>query len=156
MDNSIKPYDSNSNFRQSNFEYKNIKYDISVSLYSNLIFIIISSEGKITNLYSMDTDSFNEENNFYHDEEDNSEIEIAQCILGDRRNEKNQFIANLLLTYISKSISSKSDKIEKIILSLNLNNPNENNEKNLNFELSSETKELIDILKSNISKIFNI
>ena len=156
MDNSIKPYDSNSNFRQSNFEYKNIKYEISVSLYSNLIFIIISSEGKITNLYSMDTDSFSEENNFYHDEEDNSEIEIAQCILGDRRNEKNQFIANLLLTYLCKSISSKSDKIEKIILSLNLNNPNENNEKNLNFELSNETKELIDILKSNISKIFNI
>ena len=122
MDNSIKPYDSNSNFRQSNFEYKNIKYDISVSLYSNLIFIIISSEGKITNLYSMDTDAFTEENNYYDNEEDKSEIEIAKCILGDRRNEKNQFIANLLLTYISKSISSKSDKIEKIILSLNLNN----------------------------------
>ncbi len=156
MDNSIKPYDSNSNFRQSNFEYRNIKYDISVSLYSNLIFIIISSEGKITNLYSMDTDAFTEENNYYDNEEDKSEIEIAKCILGDRRNEKNQFIANLLLTYISKSISSKSDKIEKIILSLNLNNPNENNEKNLNFELSNETKELIDILKSNISKIFNI
>ena len=156
MDNSIKPYDSNSNFRQSNFEYKNIKYEISVSLYSNLIFIIISSEGKITNLYSMDTDVFTEENNYYDNEEDKSEIEIAKCILGDRRNEKNQFIANLLLTYISKSISSKSDKIEKIILSLNLNNPNENNEKNLNFELSNETKELIDILKSNISKIFNI
>ena len=156
MDNSIKPYDSNSNFRQSNFEYKNIKYDISVSLYSNLIFIIISSEGKITNLYSMDTDAFTEENNYYDNEEDKSEIEIAKCILGDRRNEKNQFIANLLLTYISKSISSKSDKIEKIILSLNLNNPNENNEKNLNFELSNETKEIIDILKSNISKIFNI
>ena len=156
MDNSIKPYDSNSNFRQSNFEYKNIKYDISVSLYSNLIFIIISSEGKITNLYSMDTDAFTEENNYYDNEEDKSEIEIAKCILGDRRNEKNQFIANLLLTYISKSISSKSDKIEKIILSLNLNNPNENSEKNLNFELSNETKELIDILKSNISKIFNI
>ena len=156
MDNSIKPYDSNSNFRQSNFEYKNIKYDISVSLYSNLIFIIISSEGKITNLYSMDTDAFTEENNYYDNEEDKSEIEIAKCILGDRRNEKNQFIANLLLTYISKSISSKSDKIEKIILSLNLNNPNENNEKNLNFELLNETKELIDILKSNISKIFNI
>lgn len=156
MDNSIKPYDSNSNFRQSNFEYKNIKYEISVSLYSNLIFIIISSEGKITNLYSMDTDAFTEENNYYDNEEDKSEIEIAKCILGDRRNEKNQFIANLLLTYISKSISSKSDKIEKIILSLNLNNPNENNEKNLNFELSNETKELIDILKSNISKIFNI
>ena len=156
MDNSIKPYGSNSNFRQSNFEYKNIKYEISVSLYSNLIFIIISSEGKITNLYSMDTDAFTEENNYYDNEEDKSEIEIAKCILGDRRNEKNQFIANLLLTYISKSISSKSDKIEKIILSLNLNNPNENNEKNLNFELSNETKELIDILKSNISKIFNI
>ena len=156
MDNSIKPYDSNSNFRQSNFEYKNIKYDISVSLYSNLIFIIISSEGKITNLYSMDTDAFTEENNYYDNEEDKSEIEIAKCILGDRRNEKNQFIANLLLTYISKSISSKSKKIKKIILSLNLNNPNENNEKNLNFELSNETKELIDILKSNISKIFNI
>jgi phage anti-repressor protein len=156
MDNNIKPYDSNSNFRQSNFEYKNIKYDISVSLYSNLIFIIISSEGKITNLYSMDTDAFTEENNYYDNEEDKSEIEIAKCILGDRRNEKNQFIANLLLTYISKSISSKSDKIEKIILSLNLNNPNENNENNLNFELSNETKELIDILKSNISKIFNI
>jgi hypothetical protein len=156
MDNSIKPYDSNSNFRQSNFEYRNIKYDISVSLYSNLIFIIISSEGKITNLYSMDTDAFTEENNYYDNEEDKSEIEIAKCILGDRRNEKNQFIANLLLTYISKSISSKSDKIEKIILSLNLYNPNENNEKNLNFELSNETKELIDILKSNISKIFNI
>ena len=156
MDNSIKPYDSNSNFRQSNFEYKNIKYDISVSLYSNLIFIIISSEGKITNLYSMDTDAFTEENNYYDNEEDKSEIEIAKCILGDRRNEKHQFIANLLLTYISKSISSKSDKIEKIILSLNLNNPNENNENNLNFELSNETKELIDILKSNISKIFNI
>ena len=156
MDNTIKPFDSNSNFRQISFEYEQIKYEISVSLYSNLIFIIISSEGKITNLYSMDTDVFTEENNYYDNEEDKSEIEIAKCILGDRRNEKNQFIANLLLTYISKSISSKSDKIEKIILSLNLNNPNENNEKNLNFELSNETKELIDILKSNISKIFNI
>ena len=156
MVHNIKTYDSNSNFRQIFIEYEQIKYEISVSLYSNLIFIIISSEGKITNLYSMDTDAFTEENNYYDNEEDKSEIEIAKCILGDRRNEKNQFIANLLLTYLCKSISSKSDKIEKIILSLNLNNPNENNEKNLNFELSNETKELIDILKSNISKIFNI
>ena len=156
MDNSIKPYDSNSNFRQSNFEYKNIKYDISVSLYSNLIFIIISSEGKITNLYSMDTDAFTEENNYYDNEEDKSEIEIAKCILGDRRNEKNQFIANLLLTYLCKSISSKSDKIEKIVLSLNLNNTHNKNENNLNFELTKEIKELIDILKTNLNKIFNI
>ena len=156
MDHNIKTYDSNSNFRQIFFEYEQIKYEISVSLYSNLIFIIISSEGKITNLYSMDTDSFSEENNFYHDEEENSEIEIAQCILGDRRNEKNQFIANLLLTYLCKSISSKSDKIEKIILSINLNNTHNKNENNLNFELTKEIKELIDILKINLNKIFNI
>ena len=50
MDHNIKTYDSNSNFRQIFFEYEQIKYEISVSLYSNLIFIIISSEGKITNL----------------------------------------------------------------------------------------------------------
>ncbi len=156
MDNPIKPFHSNSNFRQISFEYEQIKYEISVSLYSNLIFIIISSEGKITNLYSMDTDSFSEENNFYHEEEDNSEIEIAKCILGDRRNEKNQFIANLLLSYLCKSISYKSDKIEKIILSLNLNNTNDKTENTLNFELTKETKELIDILKTNLNKIFNI
>ncbi len=156
MDNTIKPFDSNSNFRQISFEYEQIKYEISVSLYSNLIFIIISSEGKITNLYSIDIDSFSEENTFYHEEEDNSEIEIAKCILGDRRNEKNQFIANLLLSYLCKSISSKSDKIEKIILSLNLNNTNDKTENTLNFELTKETKELIDILKTNLNKIFNI
>jgi hypothetical protein len=104
----------------------------------------------------MDTDSFSEENNFYHEEEDNSEIEIAKCILGDRRNEKNQFIANLLLSYLCKSISYKSDKIEKIILSLNLNNTNDKTENTLNFELTKETKELIDILKTNLNKIFNI
>jgi hypothetical protein len=41
MVHNIKTYDSNSNFRQIFIEYEQIKYEISVSLYSNLIFLLL-------------------------------------------------------------------------------------------------------------------
>ena len=74
-------------------------------------------------------------------------------ILGDRRNEKINFISNLILSDLSKKISKKNSKIQKIIFSLTLS---EFVIANKEFSITPEVRGLIVTLKEEINKILNI
>lgn len=155
--NTIEEFPTDKNFRTVNFVYNEQKYEINVSLYSNAILAFISFNGKISNIYelNLDEDEEQEVNDFNYmgdNEEDNiKDIALAQCILGKRGNEHMDFIANFIITYIKDIIIKVNNKINRICLSLCLDN-------NLlkNIEDRNMIKNFLDTIKDNIGKIFNI
>ena len=155
--NTIEEFPSDKNFRTVNFIYNEQKYEINVSLYSNAILVFISFNGKISNIYelNLDVEEEQEMNDFNYmggNQEDNiKDIDLAQCILGKRGNEHMDFIANFIITYIKDIIIKINNKINRICLSLCLDN-------NLlkNIEDRNITKNFLDTIKDNVGKIFNI
>jgi len=140
------------NFKQINFEFDNKSYELNTTLYSNAILIIISFSSKISQIFTLDINDESEDENILFDEDlKENNILMSDCILGDRRNEKLKFISNVILTNISKIIKKKSNKIQKLILSLNL--PNEFYSEEI-FEIDEKTKEFLNIINQNINKIF--
>lgn len=162
--------DSSQNFRKKTFEFCKCTYELAISLYTNAIFIIITPNGKIGNMYIMDIDDDDNEETLILDElqdddinittTDNTDtidvprIESSSCVLGDRRNEKTQFISDFILSFISKQLIKRTTAINKLILSITLSA--EEYDDVLSFELTQHNKELIDIIKLNISQLLNI
>ena len=153
--NTIEEFPTNKNYRSVSFSYNEQKYEINVSLYSNAILVFISFNGKISNLYELNIDKSEEEemNDYMGDNpEDNiKDIEIAECILGKKGNEQMNFIANFIMTYIKDIILKINSKINKICLSLSLDN-----DFVTNIEEQNKVKGFLDIIKENIGKIFNL
>jgi len=140
------------NFKKINFEFENKKYELNTTLYSNAILITISFSSKISQIFTLNINDESEDENILFDEDlKENNILMSDCILGDRRNEKLKFISNIILTNISKIIKKKSNKIQKLILSLNL--PNEFFSEEI-FEIDEKTKEFLNIINKNINKIF--
>ena len=140
------------NFKKINFEFENKKYELNTTLYSNAILITISVSSKISQIFTLNINDESEDENILFDEDlKENNILMSDCILGDRRNEKLKFISNIILTNISKIIKKKSNKIQKLILSLNL--PNEFFSEEI-FEIDEKTKEFLNIINKNINKIF--
>ena len=161
--------DSSQNFRKKTFEFCKSTYELAISLYTNAIFIIITPNGKIGNMYIMDIDDDDNEETLIRDElqegdiitTDNTDttadaprIESSSCVLGDRRNEKTQFISDFILSFISKQLIKRTTAIDKLILSITLSA--EEYDDVLSFELTQHNKDLIDIIKLNISQLLNI
>ena len=144
--------DSSTNYRHDTFEVNKIKYVIGISIYSNAIMIIVTYNGKIGNMYTLDAEEEEEIN--YIEEGDAPEIKMCQCILGDRRNEKTLFISNLILSSIQKKISLKNSKIKKYLLSLTLDESHSSDNKE--FTINEDTKVFISALKESLNKILNI
>jgi hypothetical protein len=157
---------SSQNFRKTTFEFCKCTYELAVSLYTNALFIIITPNGKIGNVYIMDIDDDDNEETLIRDElqeDDNNtdcnyndapRIESSSCVLGDRRNEKTQFISDFILSFISKQLIKQTNAIDKLILSITLNADEYNDV--LSFELTPHNKALIDIIKLNVSQLLNI
>ena len=155
--NTIEEFPTDKNFRTVNFVYNEQKYEINVSLYSNAILAFISFNGKISNIYELNLDEDEEQEvndfNYMGDNEEGNikDIALAQCILGKRGNEHMDFIANFIITYIKDIIIKVNNKINRICLSLCLDN-------NLlkNIEDRNMIKNFLDTIKDNVGKIFNI
>ena len=141
------------NYKKITFEFEKISYELNTILYSNAILIIISSSSKISQIFTLNInlDESEEENILFDEDLKENNILMSDCILGDRRNEKLKFISNIILTNIYKKIKKKSNKIKTLILSLNL--PNEFYSEEI-FEIDIKTKELLNIINENINKIF--
>ena len=141
------------NYKKITFEFENISYELNTTLYSNAILIIISSSSKISQIFTLNInlDESEDENILFDEDLKENNILMSDCILGDRRNEKLKFISNIILTNIYKKIKKKSNKIKTLILSLNL--PNEFYSEEI-FEIDIKTKELLNIINENINKIF--
>ena len=141
------------NYKKITFEFEKISYELNTTLYSNAILIIISSSSKISQIFTLNInlEESEEENILFDEDLKENNILMSDCILGDRRNEKLKFISNIILTNIYKKIKKKSNKIKTLILSLNL--PNEFYSEEI-FEIDIKTKELLNIINENINKIF--
>ena len=141
------------NYKKITFEFEKISYELNITLYSNAILIIISSSSKISQIFTLNInlEESEEENILFDEDLKENNILMSDCILGDRRNEKLKFISNIILTNIYKKIKKKSNKIKTLILSLNL--PNEFYSEEI-FEIDIKTKELLNIINENINKIF--
>lgn len=152
--NCMEEYPSSHNYKSVNFSYNNQKYEINVSLYSNAVMIFICYNAKLANMYELNIDLEEEqEKNVYNDligeENEVKDIDIAECILGKRGNERFNFMANFIISYIKDIILKINNKINKICLSLNL-------DEELTKNLDNNSKEFLDIVKDNINKIFSI
>ena len=155
--NCIEEFPSSNNYRSVNFNYNNINYEINTSLYNNAIIIFICYNAKIAKMYELNIDIEEEQqkNEFHYysknDEDNIEDIDIAQCILGKRGNDKIDFIANFIMTYIKDIILKINSKINKICLSLNLDD-----ELKKNLENNDKVKQFIDAVKNNVEKIFQV
>ena len=155
--NCIEEFPSSNNYRGISFVYNKVNYELNASLYSNAIMIFILYNGKISKIYELNFDieeeqEKNEYNFFCGDDDDNiKDIDIAQCILGKRGNEQIDFIANFIMSYIKNIFLKINSKINKICLSLNLDDDLIKNIDNNNI-----VKDFINTLKDNIGKIFHV
>ena len=155
--NCIEEFPSSNNYRGINFVYNKINYELNASLYSNAIMIFLLYNGKISKMYELNFDieeeqEKNEYNFFCGDDEDNiKDIDIAQCILGKRGNEKIDFIANFIMSYIKDIVLKINSKINKICLALNLDE-----DLIKNIDDNNVVKDFLNTLKDNIGKIFHV
>ena len=155
--NCIEEFPSSNNYRGISFVYNKVNYELNASLYSNAIMIFILHNGKISKMYELNFDieeeqEKNEYNFFCGDDDDNiKDIDIAQCILGKRGNEKINFIANFIMSYIKDIVLKINLKINKICLALNLDEGLIKNIDNNNI-----VKDFLNTLKDNIGKIFHV
>ena len=106
------------NFMKTNFSFNNTLFELGVSIYSNMIFIIISSNSKLGSFYigvCENRDLLDPMENLYD----------VQCLLGNRKDEANEFLCNTIITYIFNSILDENNidkfsKIEKVMLSTSI------------------------------------
>jgi hypothetical protein len=133
------------NFRKTKFNFKDIEYELGISLYSKLIFVILSENSKMGNFWIGEI-----EGEDFNDGEDYTEI---KCLLGDRTNETNSFFTNFIISFLLTSLKeSKFTKIQKVLLSA----PIKLNQFSTEQGLSEEYKEFLQIIKKNILSLLNL
>jgi hypothetical protein len=134
------------NFKKINFKFQEVDYELAISLYSKLIFIIITESSKLGNMYigELEGETINDEENDFYD---------FKCILGDRNNEPSQFLANNVINLIFSSLKKIGNtKIQKILISSTL-------KKDCYCDkdgLTGEFKNFLNIVKENITTLLNI
>ena len=153
----IKEIEKNLNFRKNEF-YHNKKYELGVSIYSNAIFIIVTANGKMGSIYQLETSEEEEADTEFipglTSEEPQyklPELKSAECLIGDRRDERNQFIANIILSFVSKEIQKKNQKIKTFLFSISDDKFNSKS-----FDLDENTQNFIKELKEALSKVLAI
>ena len=132
------------NFRKINFKHKDIEYELGISIYSKLIFVIFTDTCKLGNMYIGELE-----------EEDMDETEFmdVKCILGDRSNEESQFLANFIINYIFTGLKQTDNtKIQKVLVSSSLKKNSFSNKDGL----TSGYKDLIGLVKENVTTLLNI
>jgi hypothetical protein len=136
------------NFKKSKFNFNESGVEVGVSIYSNLIFIIITGNSKIGALYIGQTDKedpLDSEENFHE----------VSCLLGNRKDEVTQHFATFLITQLLNYLSKKNSKIQKILLSSSIKF-NELMKTGLNDDdilQSKEYKNFLEVTKSEIGNI---
>ena len=153
--NRIEPFE-NKNFRKSKFDINNKSYEICISLYSNCLFVLISSNGKISSMFSYDSELEDEEDDeeaVFLDEEQESNpennkintVKISRFLFGDRRNEIIHFIANCLISYLFTKLKG-NQKVKKVVLGVHFS-------ADLKDNLGEEERKCIDVIKKEIDNI---
>ena len=145
----------NSNFRKSVIQLPNGTVELGISFYSNMLFVIINSNGKLGNIWigELEQESDDHEENF-------SDI---RCILGNRKDQISQFLSDTIINFIFNEIKinkndSKFNNIKKIMLSLALKYQNlfENDFKPSDQDellYTNDFKKFVSELKKNLSEL---
>jgi hypothetical protein len=150
------------NFNKVEFSYNNKKFELCVSSYSNLIFIIVSTNGKLGSFYLGEV----ENKDLFDNDENLFEI---RCLLGNRKDEINEFFCNNLIIFLlNKITNNESDsyyrfsKIGKILFSTSIkftelfNNNDKPYEDANDVLMKDEFKEFLKLIKMKISELLNI
>ncbi len=106
----IFPNDNIKNFKSTIFEYLGFKFTLCITIFSNLIFVIISQNGKLGSFYLGEKD---QEKDFLEEESEEFVIN-TKCLLGNRKDETNLFLSE---TLIRKIFQSSSEYIKKVLIS---------------------------------------
>lgn len=153
-ENNIKEFEKKKEISENNafnnllkdcFTYDNVNYEVLILLYSNAMLINITSCCKFGIIYEgvEEIDNIDDEN-----------IYEVKCLMGDRKNEISQFLANILNIRIFNCLKKRSLKIEKNIISISINFKNlTNGTKIENFQSDKKLKEFIEIVKERIEKL---
>jgi hypothetical protein len=135
------------NFRKVNFSCCGIEYELGISIYSKLIFIILTDTCKLGNIYIGELDDED-----IITEEDSDFLDI-KCILGDRSNEESQFLANFIINYIFAGLKKANKlKIQNILVSSSLRKNSYSDEQGLN----SDYQKFMLLVKQNVATLLNI
>lgn len=140
----LNTYEKSKNFRKTQITLNNTNFDICVSVYSNVIFIVVTQNGKLGSFYVGECEHMDDlsiEENIYE----------VKCLLGNRQDEQNEQFCNMLIHFIFNYIYNESNierfsKIEKIILSTTIK---------FN-ELFKDKNEFMQLIKSVTNSVLNI
>jgi len=150
------PNNAFNNFFKDSFVFENVNYDIIILLYSNVLLINLTSCNKFGIMYEgiQEVDDIDEdENNIYE----------VKCLIGNRKDDLSQFLANMLNIWIFNCLKNTNlIKMEKNMISISINYKNimsetikssetkiENNINDKNF------KSFINTVKEKVEKLFN-
>jgi hypothetical protein len=143
----LNTYEKSKNFRKTQITLDNTNFEICVSIYYNVIFIVVTSNGKLGSFYMGECehrDDFQSEDNIYE----------IKCLLGNRQDELNEQFCNMVIKFIFNYIFNENNierfsKIEKIILSTTI-------KFNELFTEKKQFMQLIKIVTNSILDILNI
>lgn len=140
------------NFRKIMLTYGNTEFELAVSVYSNLIFIIITENSKIGNFWLGEME--------YEDLEDPTEnVYNTQCMLGNRKDETSYFLSNFIVQFVLGSIRKKDSysKIQKVLVSSAIKYDNIfKTEEKSEIVASKEFKEFIGLIRNKLTELLNI
>jgi len=151
------------NFQKITFTWNTVALELGVSCYSNLVFLILSSNGKLGCFYTGEIENQEEINNNSDNEYDTNIYEI-KCLLGNRRDEANYVLCSNIITNLLSRVIKKNphSKIKKIIVSTSLKfnelfdllDVDDSSESNL-IE-NKEFQRFLITIKDKISQILNL
>ena len=142
---------SSSNFFKQIFSFNEINFELAISLYSNMMLVIISNNSKMGNFWLAEVEEESEE--MLDDEEVSIDL---NCILGERNNEFYQVVANMIVRKLLNCMKKTGIQIKNILVSLafrsidiDITNP----VKDI-VEVSTKTKQFIELITNNLESIF--
>ena len=103
------------NFESSNFNFKGKEFTMSIAMFTNMIFVIITQNGRLGSFYLGEKES--DESNAFIDEEGEEMLVTTNCLLGNRKDEANAFLCECIIKRLFKACAGNLEKINKVLLS---------------------------------------
>jgi hypothetical protein len=159
------------NFKKINFEFNEITFELGISLYSNLVFVILmpTTNLKPGSFWQAEIEEENEEGLVDDDEEEiGTKLKSdVKCLLGNRKDEASNFFSNFIINFVSngikKSIGSGHilERVKKVLFSFSIKfsdivKDNSNHQSVVDISLTEDFKSFINITCNKLSEILKI
>ena len=143
-----------SNFFKVTFGFKGKNFELGFSLYSNLIFIIVTYDAKLGNIWLAEIEE--ETEGYLLEEEDNDINFEIKCILGERNNELYRIISSMIVRKLSSIYRKKGNLLKTVLVSLAFRSSDIENTENVDdfVTISDSTKQFIETINKSIESLF--